>query len=76
MIDDFARSVQDRLLGKDVQAIVLGKEAHAYYERLLSNKDVPTEKLASSVQSTMTASVSNQGQGASSLSTCPPKAHH
>ncbi|TNY23059.1 linoleate diol synthase [Rhodotorula diobovata] len=62
LIDDFARSVQDRLLGKDVQAIVLGKEAHAYYERLLSNKDVPTEKLASSVQSTMTASVSNQGQ--------------
>lgn len=64
-LDDFARSIQDRLLGKDVQAIVIGKEAHAYYERLLSNKDVPLEKLESSVQSSMTASVSNQGQGAS-----------
>ncbi|GAA5889174.1 hypothetical protein JCM8208_007792 [Rhodotorula glutinis] len=61
-LDDFARDIQDRLLGKDVQAIVLGKEAHAYYERLLSSKDVPIDKLESSVQSTMTASVSNQGQ--------------
>ncbi|GJN92760.1 hypothetical protein Rhopal_005798-T1 [Rhodotorula paludigena] len=63
-LDDFARSVQDYFAGKDVQGIVMGEEAHKYYERILQNKDVPLEKLESSVQSTMTASVANQGQAA------------
>ncbi|BGP41764.1 hypothetical protein JCM10449v2_005755 [Rhodotorula kratochvilovae] len=66
-LDDFARMLQDRLVGKDIQGIVMGEEARAYYARLLKNTDVPMEKLESSVQSTMTASVANQGQAAAHL---------
>ncbi|GAA5974545.1 hypothetical protein JCM11641_002083 [Rhodosporidiobolus odoratus] len=61
VLDDLARRVQDRVLDKSAQGIVMGKEARAYYERLLTNNQ-SLEQLASSVQSTMTASVSNQGQ--------------
>jgi hypothetical protein len=43
---------------------VQGNASRAYYTRLLENAgERPTAQLESSVQSTMTASVSNQGQG-------------
>lgn len=62
-LDDLARSVQDYFVGKeDTQGVVMGKNAHAYYTRLLESGR-PFEQLEASVQSTMTASVSNQGQG-------------
>lgn len=62
-LDDLARSVQAYFVGKeDTQGVVMGKNAHAYYTRLLESGR-PFEQLEASVQSTMTASVSNQGQG-------------
>ncbi|GAA6004081.1 hypothetical protein JCM10207_002416 [Rhodosporidiobolus poonsookiae] len=65
-IDHLARHLQDLFLEKDEQAVVMGEEARAYYERLLLN-DRPVEMLEASVQSTMTASVSNQGQAAAQV---------
>ncbi|GAA6048556.1 hypothetical protein JCM3770_006551 [Rhodotorula araucariae] len=67
MVDDFARMVQDRVVGKDIQGVLMGQEAREYYLRLLKHKDVPMDELVSSVQSTMTASVANQGQAAAHL---------
>ncbi|GAA5912247.1 hypothetical protein JCM6882_005206 [Rhodosporidiobolus microsporus] len=66
VVENLARHLQDLFLDQDAQAVVMGKEAHAYYERLLAANDGtrPMEALESSVQSTMTASVSNQGQAA------------
>ncbi|BGP18046.1 hypothetical protein JCM10213_008418 [Rhodosporidiobolus nylandii] len=64
VLDHLARHVQDLLLDKSAQGVVMGKAAHAYYERLLKKEGVSLEQLESSVQSTMTASVSNQGQAA------------
>ncbi|GAA6004088.1 hypothetical protein JCM10207_002420 [Rhodosporidiobolus poonsookiae] len=65
-IDHLARHLQDLFLEKDEQAVVMGEEARAYYERLLLN-DRPLESLEASMQSTMTASVSNQGQAAAQV---------
>ncbi|GAA5822485.1 hypothetical protein JCM11251_006354 [Rhodosporidiobolus azoricus] len=69
IVDSLARGLQDLFLDDDAQAVVMGKEAHAYYERLLAANDGtrPMEALESSVQSTMTASVSNQGQAAAHI---------
>lgn len=65
-LEHLARHVQDVLVGKNVEGIVQGETSRAYYTRLLANAGGrSTEELESSVQSTMTASVSNQGQGAS-----------
>ncbi|BGP26129.1 fatty acid oxygenase PpoA [Rhodotorula toruloides] len=66
ILDSLARSVQDMLVGQNVQGVVMGKAARQYYERLLEN-DRPMEQLEASVQSTMTASVSNQGQAAAQV---------
>ncbi|GAA6044067.1 hypothetical protein NBRC10512_002500, partial [Rhodotorula toruloides] len=66
IVDNLARSIQDMVIGKNVQGLVMGKAAREYYERLLQN-DRPMEQLEASVQSTMTASVSNQGQAAAQV---------
>lgn len=66
ILDNLARGIQDMIVGKDVQGFVMGKAAREYYERLLQN-DRPMEQLEASVQSTMTASVSNQGQAAAQV---------
>ena len=50
------------LLGENVQGIVSGSVAKAFYRRLLQC-DRPIEQLNASVQCTMTASVTNQGEG-------------
>jgi len=61
-VDDLARSLQDFFVGQNVEGLVMGKTAHEYYTRLLESGR-PFDQLEASVQSTMTASVSNQGQG-------------
>ncbi|GAA5952514.1 hypothetical protein JCM21900_003401 [Sporobolomyces salmonicolor] len=66
VIDDLARSIQDLVLDKNAEGVVMGKEAREYYTRLLES-DRPLEQLEASVQSTMTASVSNQGQAAAQV---------
>ncbi|GAA5921037.1 hypothetical protein JCM1841_005069 [Sporobolomyces salmonicolor] len=66
VIDDLARSIQDLVLDKNAEGVVMGKEARQYYTRLLES-DRPLEQLEASVQSTMTASVSNQGQAAAQV---------
>ncbi|GAA5869954.1 hypothetical protein JCM8547_008113 [Rhodosporidiobolus lusitaniae] len=64
VLDHLARHLQDLILDKTAQGVVMGTHARAYYLRLLeaTGTSIPLKQLESSVQSTMTASVSNQGQ--------------
>lgn len=60
---DLAAKLQKLVVGKEVEGLTMGTEATAFYRRLLKDNKRPTDELNASVQCTMTASVSNQGQG-------------
>ncbi|KAK4699084.1 hypothetical protein P7C70_g7182, partial [Phenoliferia sp. Uapishka_3] len=61
LIDNVARAIQDKLLGPDANALVMSKEAHDFYRRLL-NSHRPHDQLNASAQSIMVASTANQGE--------------
>lgn len=62
ILDGLAHGLQKLVFGREVQGVVMGSEASAFYRRILKNSDRPLSELNSSIQCTMTASVSNQGQ--------------
>lgn len=47
MIDHFAREIQDKLVGINANAVVLGEDAHQFYERLLKSER-PRDQLSAS----------------------------
>lgn len=62
ILDGLAHGLQKLVFGDEVQGVVMGTEATAFYRRILKNSDRPLSELNSSIQCTMTASVSNQGE--------------
>lgn len=61
-LDGLAHGIQKLVFGSEVQGVVMGTEASAFYRRLLKASDRPLSELNSLVHCTMTASVSNQGE--------------